>query len=117
MVDKTKLKKKHGNKFVSLGLNIAYSGLMASNAALNTTSNNIANVETQGYSRQQAEQAWNAPMGDPGEDIIGHSRRQHHHNLFKRGDPSPRRGKGHRILCHRADSPRGHRRQHLYLSR
>ncbi|MBR5596769.1 MAG: flagellar hook-associated protein FlgK [Lachnospiraceae bacterium] len=39
------------------GLNIAYSGLLASNAALNTTSNNIANVETQGYSRQQAEQA------------------------------------------------------------
>lgn len=39
------------------GLNIAYSGLMASNAALNTTSNNIANVETNGYSRQQAEQA------------------------------------------------------------
>ncbi len=39
------------------GLNIAYSGLLASNAALNTTSNNIANVETTGYSRQQAEQA------------------------------------------------------------
>ena len=39
------------------GLNIAYSGLLASNAALNTTSNNIANVETQGFSRQQAEQA------------------------------------------------------------
>ena len=30
------------------GLNIAYSGLTASNAALNTTSNNIANVETKG---------------------------------------------------------------------
>lgn len=39
------------------GLNIAYSGLIASNAALNTTSNNIANVETKGYSRQNAEQA------------------------------------------------------------
>ena len=39
------------------GLNIAYSGLMASNAALNTTSNNIANVETAGYSRQQVQQA------------------------------------------------------------
>ena len=39
------------------GLNIAYSGLLASNAALNTTSNNIANVETQGYSRQHADQA------------------------------------------------------------
>ena len=39
------------------GLNIAYSGLIASNAALNTTSNNIANVETEGYSRQQTNQA------------------------------------------------------------
>lgn len=39
------------------GLNIAYSGLLASNAALNTTSNNIANVETHGFSRQQADQA------------------------------------------------------------
>ena len=28
------------------GLNIAYTGLLASNAALNTTSNNIANVHT-----------------------------------------------------------------------
>lgn len=35
------------------GLNIAYKGLLASNAALNTTSNNIANVQTVGYSRQQ----------------------------------------------------------------
>lgn len=35
------------------GLNIAYTGLLASNAALNTTSNNIANVQTVGYSRQQ----------------------------------------------------------------
>jgi flagellar hook-associated protein 1 FlgK len=39
------------------GLNIAYSGLTAANAALNTTSNNIANVETTGYSRQQVTQA------------------------------------------------------------
>lgn len=35
-----------------LGLNTAYTGLQASNAALNTTANNIANVETKGYSRQ-----------------------------------------------------------------
>ncbi|MDE7477627.1 MAG: flagellar hook-associated protein FlgK, partial [Lachnospiraceae bacterium] len=34
------------------GLNISYSGLIASNMALNTTANNIANVETIGYSRQ-----------------------------------------------------------------
>lgn len=38
------------------GLNIAYTGLLASNAALNTTSNNIANVHTEGYSRQQVTQ-------------------------------------------------------------
>lgn len=38
------------------GLNIAYTGLLASNAALNTTSNNIANVQTNGYSRQQVVQ-------------------------------------------------------------
>ncbi|MBR5422105.1 MAG: flagellar hook-associated protein FlgK [Lachnospiraceae bacterium] len=36
-----------------LGLNTAYTGLQAANAALNTTANNIANVETKGYSRQQ----------------------------------------------------------------
>lgn len=38
------------------GLNIAYTGLLASNAALNTTSNNIANVQTDGYSRQTVKQ-------------------------------------------------------------
>lgn len=35
-----------------LGLNTAYSGLQAANAALNTTANNISNAETKGYSRQ-----------------------------------------------------------------
>ncbi len=38
------------------GLNISYTGLLANNAALNTTSNNIANVHTEGYSRQQVVQ-------------------------------------------------------------
>ena len=38
------------------GLNIAYTGLLASNAALNTTNNNIANVQTKGYSRQGVNQ-------------------------------------------------------------
>ncbi len=43
------------------GLNIAYTGLLASNAAINTTSNNISNVHTPGYSRQQVvQQAGNA---------------------------------------------------------
>ena len=36
-----------------MGLNTAYTGLQAANAALNTTANNIANIETKGYSRQQ----------------------------------------------------------------
>lgn len=36
-----------------LGLNTAYTGLQAANSALNTTSNNISNAETKGYSRQQ----------------------------------------------------------------
>lgn len=35
------------------GLNIAYTGLLNSNAGLNTTANNISNSETEGYSRQQ----------------------------------------------------------------
>ncbi|MBE5871437.1 MAG: flagellar hook-associated protein FlgK [Lachnospiraceae bacterium] len=35
-----------------LGLNTGYTGLVAANAALNTTANNIANVNTEGYSRQ-----------------------------------------------------------------
>lgn len=38
------------------GLNIAYTGLLANNAAMNTTANNIANVQTEGYSRQQVVQ-------------------------------------------------------------
>lgn len=38
------------------GLNTAYTGLLASNAALNTTANNIANVQTEGYSRQKVDQ-------------------------------------------------------------
>lgn len=38
------------------GLNIAYTGLQASNAWLTTTANNIANVETEGYSRQEVKQ-------------------------------------------------------------
>ncbi len=38
------------------GLNISYTGLLAANANLNTTANNISNAETDGYSRQQAVQ-------------------------------------------------------------
>ena len=38
------------------GLQIGYTGLTAYQAALNTTGNNIANVETKGYSRQMTNQ-------------------------------------------------------------
>lgn len=38
------------------GLNIASSGLRSANAALNTTANNISNVNTKGYSRQEVKQ-------------------------------------------------------------
>lgn len=38
------------------GLNIAASGLRAANASLNTTANNISNVNTKGYSRQAVNQ-------------------------------------------------------------
>ena len=45
-----------------MGLNISYSGLVASNASLNTTANNIANIETDGYSRQIINQSASAAM-------------------------------------------------------
>lgn len=38
------------------GLNTAYTGLTAANAGLNTTANNISNVNTDGYSRQRVTQ-------------------------------------------------------------
>lgn len=44
------------NAITIFGLTISSSGLRAANAALNTTANNIANVQTVGYSRQQVTQ-------------------------------------------------------------
>ena len=38
------------------GLNTAYLGITAANAGINTTGNNISNVNTEGYSRQHAVQ-------------------------------------------------------------
>ena len=38
------------------GLDIAYTEVQAANAKLNTTANNIANVDTKGYTRQEATQ-------------------------------------------------------------
>ena len=43
------------------GLNTAYTGLIASNASINTAGNNIANVETKGYSRQTVTQQASDP--------------------------------------------------------
>ena len=39
-----------------LGLNTSYKGMVAANAGLNTTANNISNIETDGYSRQVVNQ-------------------------------------------------------------
>lgn len=39
-----------------LGLNTSYTGLVAANAGLNITANNISNIETEGYSRQVVNQ-------------------------------------------------------------
>lgn len=44
------------------GLMIAGSGLRSANAALNTTNNNIANANTDGYSRQTVVQEANTPL-------------------------------------------------------
>ena len=44
------------------GLNIAYTGLISANAALNTTNNNIANEQTVGYSRQRVNQVAAEPL-------------------------------------------------------
>lgn len=44
------------------GLEIAASGLRASNAALNTTANNISNTHTTGYSRQEVKQEAMNPL-------------------------------------------------------
>lgn len=44
------------------GLEIASSGLRASNASLNTTANNISNTNTEGYSRQEVKQEAMNPL-------------------------------------------------------
>ena len=45
-----------------LGLNTSYRGLVAANSGLNTTANNISNIETTGYSRQQVNQTASAAI-------------------------------------------------------
>ena len=44
-------------------LNVALSGLRAFQSALDTTSHNIANVSTPGYSRQRVDLATQTPQG------------------------------------------------------
>jgi len=46
------------------GLHIGYSGLSASQLGINTTSHNISNAETEGYTRQRAVQQTTMPLGD-----------------------------------------------------
>ena len=54
-------------------LHIGVSGMMASQAGINTTSHNITNVNTEGYSRQRTEQKVNMPIheipGDVGNGV------------------------------------------------
>ncbi len=54
-------------------LGIGYSGLSTAQSAMNTTSHNITNVNTQGYSRQRVEQKVNYPIstipGDVGNGV------------------------------------------------
>ena len=54
-------------------LQIGYSGLSTSQASINTTSHNITNVNTGGYSRQRVEQKVNMPLheipGDVGNGV------------------------------------------------
>ncbi len=46
------------------GLHIGYSGLSASQLGINTTSHNISNAETEGYTRQRVVQQSTVPLGD-----------------------------------------------------
>jgi flagellar hook-associated protein 1 FlgK len=46
------------------GLHIGYSGLSASQLGINTTSHNISNAETEGYSRQRVVQQSTTPLGN-----------------------------------------------------
>ena len=45
-------------------LNVGYSGLSSSQSSINVTSNNIANINTPGYSKQRANQVVKHPLDD-----------------------------------------------------
>ncbi len=52
-------------------LNIAMSGLFASQRGLQVTSNNITNASTAGYSRQVLKQRADTPLSSPGVGMVG----------------------------------------------
>jgi len=54
-----------------MGLQTALRGLLAQQRALDVTGHNIANVGTEGYSRQQATMTTAPPFADPGVGMIG----------------------------------------------
>ena len=54
-----------------LGLSIAVSALIAQQDSLNVTSQNIANANTTGYSREQAEEVTNPSIPVPGLNSSG----------------------------------------------
>jgi len=53
------------------GLHIGYSGLNAAQTAVNTTSNNISNADTQGYTRQRVVQQSALPLFDASPGALG----------------------------------------------
>ncbi len=71
------------------GLHIGYSGLNASQAGITTTSHNISNANTDGYSRQRINQHASVPLhsipGDVGRGVTVDSiNRVHNEFVFKR---------------------------------
>ena len=72
------------------GLNIAGSGLAAYQAAINTTANNVSNVQKEGYSRQETKLEASAALrvhasyGSTGTGIIATEIRQQRYIFFCR---------------------------------
>ena len=54
-----------------IGFNTAVSGLLASQKSLYTTNHNIANANTEGYSRQKVLQKASSPLTLPGIGMLG----------------------------------------------
>jgi len=74
-------------------LHIGYSGLSTSQAGINTTSHNISNANTEGYTRQRITQETNVPLhslpGDSGSGVrVGSINRIHNEFVFARSKSS-----------------------------